>query len=195
MFVFIEFCKNIDVRLFLWINGMHNAFLDHIMIWVSEPLYWLPLYLIITYILIKKYRLQSIGIFVAVALCVLISDQTASHLLKPLVHRLRPSHCLTLAHIIHLPNGCGGTYGFVSSHAANCFSLTTLFYLIFNKSLNWLKYTLVCVSVIVSYSRVYLGVHYPADVIAAALLGIIVGYIVSILYKLVENRIVWVTDR
>ena len=179
----LEYCKSIDLRLFLLINGAHTAFLDPLMAWVSGKLFWIPLYIVVAYVLIRCYRMKSISIFIAMALCIAFSDQAASHLIKPLVHRLRPCHNPALINMIHLVSGCGGKYGFVSSHAANAFAIATFLSVVLESSCKWLKYILFIVAVTVSYSRIYLGVHYPADVVVAALLGGLIGYVLGKLYQ------------
>jgi len=117
-----------------------------------------------------------------------ISDQTASHLIKNAVLRLRPSHEPALVGLVHLSKaGAGGMYGFVSSHAANAFGLATFLYCTLDRSFNILKYWLFIWAILVSYSRIYNGVHYPGDIIVAACIGILIGFIVSRVYLQVNK--------
>ncbi|WP_417873865.1 phosphatase PAP2 family protein [Xanthomarina gelatinilytica] len=174
--------KNIDSELFMFFNGKHNAFFDVIMYWASDKLFWFPLYFILLLIIIKLYKKKSIGVLIAIGILITLCDQTASHLIKNTVKRLRPSHEPALENLIHLSEaGPGGQYGFVSSHAANAFGLATFLILLLPKQFNWLKWAILIWAILVSYSRIYNGVHYPSDVIVAAIIGILYGYLVKML--------------
>jgi len=179
----IEKIKSLDTQLFLFINEKHNAFFDVVMYWASDRLFWIPFYLLIAFLLVKHYRKQSILIFISIAILITLSDQISSHLIKNSVQRLRPSHEPTLQGLIHLSQaGAGGTYGFISSHAANAFALTTFLFFILQNKFNWLKSILIFWALLISYSRIYNGVHYPLDVLVAIILGIVLGWLISKLY-------------
>lgn len=170
--------------MFLFLNGKHNAFFDPIMYWASNKLFWFPFYALLIFLLIRWFRRRSILILVCTALLITLSDQLSSHLIKNLVKRLRPSHEPALAGLVHLSKaGHGGMYGFVSSHAANCFALVVFLSLILDRRYRWLKYILAFWALLVSYSRIYVGVHYPGDVLCGALLGAGIGYVVSVFYR------------
>ncbi len=179
----MEFLNSIDTQLFLFLNGLHNAFFDPIMYWLSNILVWVPMYLLIIFLMIKRYKMRGLLMLLFIALVITLCDQTSSHLLKNLVQRLRPSHEPTLAGLIYISKaGPGGLYSFVSSHAANVFGLATFIYFTFDKQFKWLKYWLIVWAVLVSYSRIYNGVHYPGDVICGASLGIAYGWLMSKAY-------------
>lgn len=179
----LEQLNTLDTQLFLFLNGKHNAFFDVVMYWASDMLFWFPFYAMLVFIIAKHYKKQSLAVFIAVAVLITLSDQTASHLIKNSVQRLRPSHEPTLQGMVHLSKaGAGGQYGFVSSHAANVFALTAFLFLLLPQKFNWLKCKLLCWAILVSYSRIYNGVHYPADVIVAALLGIFLAWLISLVY-------------
>ena len=174
----LEKLNSIDTELFLFLNGKHNEFFDIIMFWASEKLFWIPFYIILLIIIVKVYKTKSIRILIAIGILITICDQT-SNLLKNTVKQLRPSHEPTLEKLIHLSDaGKGGTYGFFSAHAAIHFGLATFLILLLPKKFNWLKWILLFWAFLVSYSRIYNGVHYPSDVIVGAIIGIIYGILV-----------------
>lgn len=182
--------NELDTQLFLYLNGKHNPFFDEVMYWASDKLFWVPFYAVIFIFIILWYKKQSIVLFVSIAVLITLSDQIASHLIKNLAQRLRPSHEPILQGLVHLSKaGAGGRYGFVSSHAANAFALATFLSLILPKKFNWLKYVLFGWAAFVSYSRIYNGVHYPADVIVAALLGIILAWLVYLIYQRTTSKV------
>jgi undecaprenyl-diphosphatase len=179
----MEYLNQLDTQLFLLINGSHNAFFDPIMFWLSNTLIWVPMYLLIIFFMIRNYKMRGVLMLLFIGITIALCDQTASHLLKNLVQRLRPSHEPALAGLIHLSQaGPGGLYGFVSSHAANCFGLATFIYFTFDFHFKPLKYWLIVWAVLVSYSRIYNGVHYPGDVLAGSLIGIVFGYLMTKAY-------------
>jgi undecaprenyl-diphosphatase len=119
---------------------------------------------------------------VGIALCILLSDQISSSVLKPLVARLRPTHNPKIADLIHVVNGYrGGLYGFVSSHAANAATFVTFTALLFRNKIYTILLSLW--AFLTAYSRVYLGVHYVGDVLCGALIGVLVGVVVYVIFK------------
>lgn len=185
----LEKLNELDTKLFLYLNGKNNTFFDTIMYYASDKLFWIPFYLIITFILIQEYKKKSISILISIAIVIALCDQVASSLLKNSVKRLRPSHEPLLNGLVHLSKaGPGGQYGFVSSHAANAFGLATFLILLLPKKYNPLKWILVFWAILVSYSRIYNGVHYPLDVIVAALIGVLIGYLIYKLFTIVQKK-------
>jgi undecaprenyl-diphosphatase len=167
-----------DKDLFLLINGHHNAFWDVVMFWLSDSLIWIPLYLVFLFLIFRKYRWFSILIIVFAAILIAVSDQTSVHLFKDMFQRLRPCHDPTLQGMVHLvKDQCGGQYGFVSSHAVNMFALS-VFLIHFLGNRIFTPLILIWASAI-GYSRIYLGVHFPGDVIVGALWGSAIGLILG----------------
>ena len=174
----LDFLHQTDTDFFLFLNGLHNDFFDSLMWWISYKYSWIPFYAFILGCLIYRFRLKSVLPVVAVVLLITASDQGSVHLFKNVFERLRPCHNPELEGMVHLVNNhCGGKYGFVSSHAANVFALTSFLIPILRR--RWFTFLIICWAVLVSYSRIYLGVHYPFDILGGALFGCLLGYIFS----------------
>jgi undecaprenyl-diphosphatase len=178
----------IDITLLLFINGNNSSCLDAIMWFASGRFTWIPLYLVIIGFLIYKYRWRSIIILLLIGILILISDKVASGFFKPFFHRLRPSHEPSLTNLLHFVNEYkGGNYGFISSHACNVFSLAFFIKFILKKEYYYLILIIFSWAALVSYSRVYLGVHYPSDVLLPIFISMIVAYFISKLYFIIEQ--------
>lgn len=178
----IDFLEKIDQDLLLFINGMHSPIFDYLMWWISLSTIWIPLYAFFVYKLFLKYKKQFWKILIIIVACVALTDGISSGIIKPLVGRYRPSHNLELKDQLHLHQYqdntfyAGGTYGFVSSHAANSFGVATLIILLLGCTSKH-YYWLILWASIISYSRMYLGVHYPTDIIGGMLVGIFSAWI------------------
>lgn len=179
----IETLIQLDTELFLALNGAHNSFFDFLMFWASNKFIWIPLYLFFLYLLFKNYKWESIGIFVSIIVLITLSDQLSVHLFKDVFQRLRPCHEPELQGVVHLINGkCGGQFGFISSHATNTFALAVFLIQFLGKRYRYFTTLILLWAVIIGYSRIYLGVHYPGDVIMGAAFGSLLGIIISNLY-------------
>ena len=182
--------SSIDSDLFLFLNGIHAEWMDKVMIAITKMWVWLPLYLLLIYWAVKQYGKRCWLVFLAVGLVVLCCDQLASHVCKPVFQRLRPCYNPEFAGLIHLPKGmAGGQYGFVSSHAANTFGVATLLTLTLRKYRPWTAIFLFLWAFLSSYSRIYIGFHYPGDILCGALLGVLVGLIFWKLFQIIQRKL------
>ena len=185
----IDYLNTLDTSLFLSINGLHNAFFDGLMAYISGKFSWVPLYLFLLWLIIKQYKWKSLLVLAFIGLLILAADQLSVHAFKNTFQRLRPCHNDALKDMIHLVQGCGGKFGFVSSHAANSFALLVFISLLLKRFYTWLPPVLIVWGILIAYSRVYLGVHYPGDVLGGALLGAAIGWLLFFVYQQLEHRI------
>lgn len=169
----IETIRYAEYEWFLWLNGFHSPVWDTIMFWVTYRFTWIPLYLYIIYFLFKNIRFDFVRSLLFVLISVGLADRITSGLMKPYFQRFRPCHDPTIQHIVHVVGNCGGQYGFVSSHASNSFALVLAIFILFKKHKIESKLPLFLLfwAIIVSYSRIYVGVHFPTDIIVGGLIG------------------------
>ena len=192
----MEALSTIDSDLFLFLNGLHADWMDGVMVLITQMWVWLPLYLLLIYWTVKQYGKRCWWIFLAVALVVLCSDQLSAHVFKPLFQRPRPCYNADLQGLIHLPKGmAGGQYGFVSSHAANTFAIAAFLTAALRKKYKWMGIALYLWAFISSYSRIYIGYHYPGDILCGAVLGILVGLTLWKVFQLLVVKKVWKSEQ
>jgi undecaprenyl-diphosphatase len=169
----IEFLIKIDQEIFLALNGFHAPWLDPIMFFISKTWVWVPLYAVLVWFIFKDHGRDGWLILLGVTLTIVLADQITTTFMKPFFSRLRPSHEPLLESLVHIVNGYKGSqFGFASSHAANTFGAATFMFLLFGKTRRWVAF-LFAWAALVTYSRIYLGVHYPGDIVAGALVGML----------------------
>jgi len=185
----MEALRSIDLDIFFWINGHHTPFLDAVMYPLTHIGYWLPLILLALFFLFRHYRKKTWVPLLLFALCILCTDRT-SVMIKNHVQRPRPTHNTEIMEMVHVhtyPDGSeyrGGHYSFPSSHAANSFGLTVLLIAFFLPITRHAWWIFPLWALIFCYTRMYLGVHYPSDIFCGALLGLVCGSMVLLLYRL-----------
>ncbi|MCK5781639.1 MAG: phosphatase PAP2 family protein [Flavobacteriales bacterium] len=178
---------NLDVRLFLFLNGKGTETWDWFWNFVTYRFTWIPLYIFLMYIVYRFGGWKTAVYYaIAIGLLVLIVDQTTYYWFKAVFQRPRPSHNPDIADLIRITGKAGGRWGFVSAHASNTFAIAIFlgyqFKQVYKSSLFWL----LAWAVFISYSRIYVGVHYPADLICGAAWGAIVA--VSLLFILNKSK-------
>ena len=175
--------NKLDQNLFLWMNGFHAPILNHVMIFLSGQIIWIPLIAFFLWKAKLTLPFKRLVIFtVFLVLVLVLCDVTSSYILKNLVERMRPCRLDELKPLIyHFGQKCGGKYGFVSSHAANATAL--IFFSLNNLKLHshyrllWILVALVC------FSRIYLGVHYPGDILGGCMVGFLWGGTLTYIFR------------
>lgn len=183
----IEFLKNIDTQLFLFFNGIHGPIGDFVMYWLSDKYIWVALYAFLLYLLFRYYGKKAFILVVLVALLITISDQVSVHLFKNVFQRLRPCHEPALEGMVYTLGRCGGKFGFISSHASNSFAIAVFMALLLWKNLRIMAIIMLVWAAMVSYSRVYLGVHYPGDILVGGIVGALEALMVYGLWLIIPK--------
>lgn len=166
-----------DQALFLWLNGFNNSFWDPVMACITNKYTWIPIYLLLLIKIVRTYGRTGWIYFSAMVVAVLLADFITSGIMKPYFERPRPCHDPVIGHLVHQVTGCGGRFGFASSHASTSFAVITSLWLFTRHQLPWMKWLFIW-TLIYSYSRIYVGVHYPGDILVGAIVGILVALLI-----------------
>lgn len=177
----IEYLLELDKQLFLFLNGLNHPWLDPVMFLISHRLTWIPLYILLLVLVFRHYKMKGFLVLLFVVILVTLSDQ-GSVFVKNTFMRLRPCNDPALDGLIHMVRRCPGGFSFVSSHATNTFALAIFMNNMLGKQFKFVVPVMIAFATLNAYSRIYLGVHYPSDVIFGSLLGILVGLFVYVLW-------------
>ena len=181
--------KEWDRELLVLLNSYHADWLDPIMYIITQTWFWIPFYIFLLYLIIRNYKKDSWLIIVVLVVLLIMADQITSTFMKPYFGRFRPSQEPSLHDILHIVNDYrGGLYGFASGHAANTFAAATFSWLLFRKKYAWTSLFFLWAA-IMTYTRIYLGLHYPGDILVGGFIGALLGWLCFVFFSWVEPRI------
>ena len=173
----IDALLELDNTVHLYLNSAHSPFFDHFMSLYSGRFIWIPMYAALLIIMLRRYPLSKVLILlIGIALSITLADQLCASFLRPVFQRLRPSNPDNpISDLVHIVNGYrGGAYGFPSCHAANSFALAVFAAGLLKR--RSFSFFIIIWALINCYSRIYLGVHYPGDLIVGSIIGAVIGY-------------------
>ncbi len=184
----IDYLIAIDTDIFLWLHSHHTLYWDNVMKMASSKFVWIPMYVALLFTFCKAYSWRNaLTLVILTALAVTLADQVSASIIRPFFERLRPSNLNNpLSQFVQIVDGYrGGKYGFPSCHAANTFAVVTFTSLVFKRG----KYFLFILfwALLNCYSRIYLGVHYPGDILIGMIIGALSGGFCYLLGKLVAK--------
>ena len=183
----------IDKELLIWINSFHADWLDPIMLIVTRTAFWTPLYLLFIFLIFKNLESDQWIAIAGAVVTVILADQITSGLMKPFFQRLRPSHDPSIQNLMHLVANSdrefyrGGLYGFASSHAANTFGISTFMWLLLKNKSKWMAMCFLWAAIL-TYTRLYLGVHFPGDILIGAMVGVLCGISAYRLFLFIRKK-------
>lgn len=176
----LQWLVNLDTSLFLWINGWHpSQLMDQTIFFLTDRWVWVPFYVALAaYVVYKEKNITSLFIIMAIGASVGLADYTCASVIRPFVERLRPSNLENpvSAFTLIVNDYRGGRFGFPSCHAANTSALAAFISLYYRK--RWLSVGIMAWVVLQCYTRLYLGVHYPGDILVGLILGVTCAFIV-----------------
>jgi len=183
----LEIINQLDTRIFLFLNELHTPCCDVLMWHVSGKKTWIPLYAVVLFLYFRKYKIRGFYPLLFTVLVIALCDQISVHAFKEVFERLRPSHQAQLTDFVHVVNNYrGGSFGFVSSHAANSFGFAIFSAFMLNNG--YYTWGIIFWAILVSYSRIYLGVHFPGDILGGMLLGSLSAYFVYFIFQKLNSK-------
>ncbi|HXH99993.1 MAG TPA: phosphatase PAP2 family protein [Sphingobacteriaceae bacterium] len=189
-----DFLIELDQNLFFAINnGLSNSFFDWIMPILRNRYFWVPVYLFMIIFFIRNYGKTGVRILIFLAITFTISDFSSSSIIKPSVKRLRPCNDSEINTTVKDRIACGTGYSMPSSHASNHFAMSLYLILIFYKRWKWILPLAFLWAALIGFAQIYVGVHYPFDILAGAILGSIIAYITATIFNITLSNKEWNT--
>ncbi len=186
----IETIVEFDKQLFVYLNGLGSQPFDWIWLGLTHILSNVTVYLFCLVYLIYKSGIKHSTLILGIGLLLVLATDQSTNFSKDIIQRLRPCYEPSLEGMVRLVKpSCGGKYGFFSGHASNSFGLAVLFGLIINNYSKWIPILLVFIASLIAYSRVYIGVHYPIDILVGSAFGSLYGYLFFRLYRWLKSKI------
>ncbi|MCM4168786.1 hypothetical protein KCTC52924_02479 [Arenibacter antarcticus] len=178
-----------DEELFLFLNHLGNSHWDGFWLFITNKWSAIPLYVFLAYLTYRTFGVkQLVVVMVSIAIMILATDQLANFF-KYGVQRLRPCHDLEIGGLVRLvKDSCGGKYGYFSAHAGNSFAVAVFFSFLFGTKYKFLSVFLIVWAAVVAYSRIYIGVHFPLDILTGAMVGIFMSSLFFNLFLRVRAR-------
>lgn len=178
---------HIDKNITSWLNSFHSEFWDAFMLFITHRLTWIPLYAFLLFWIVYKIKgKKAVVAIISIVVFVILSEIVASKICKPGFERLRPSHSPEMINL-HIPGSKGGKFGFFSAHASNTMTLAMFLFLLFGKRRKWI--VIILWSVLVAYSRIYVGKHYLGDILTGLVFGGMLGYFALLTYQKISKRL------
>lgn len=172
----LDYLLHLDIALLEWIHAnLHSGWSDAVVPWLRNKYTWIPLYVFIISFMLMNFRSKGWVWVLLVLFAVGLADTVSSKLLKYTVKRLRPCHTEVVQDNIDLLVPCGGLYSFTSSHAANHFAIAFFIFFTLGRVFRWVKWPVLIWAFAISFAQVYVGVHYPLDIVGGCLLGLGIG--------------------
>jgi membrane-associated phospholipid phosphatase len=185
----IDYLIHLDKVIFFFINGqLSNPVFDAVLPWIRNKVIWIPLYILIAYFLIYKYKIKGLIAIMFLIVVAGVCDFTSSSIVKPFFERLRPCNNPEINGKINLLVGCGGGFSFTSSHATNHFGLAIALILLFYHRWKWILPAGIVWAGSISLAQVYVGVHYPVDIFFGAFLGTLIAILLFFIYKRIVKK-------
>ena len=183
----ISLFDTFDKKLMLFLNGLHQPWLDPLMLFATQRWTWLPFYALLLGLLFWKYKLKVWPYLIALTFTITIADQVASGICKPFFKRLRPCHQTEMIEKgLYVLDHHAGQFGFISSHASNSFAASVFLGLVFGAG--WRIRALLLWAFVVSYSRIYVGVHFPLDILLGGIVGTLTGWGMFVILKNIKIK-------
>lgn len=185
-----EWLVNLDKQLLLILNKFHNETFDFIMYWASHKFTWIPFYAFLVYLIYRIKGVKSTIYSVLIVGSTIVVGESIAQITKKTIQRIRPCNDSEIGNYVHtVMDGCKESFSFVSAHALNSFSLAIVIIFILKKDYKWIAPLMIGWAILHSYTRIYLGVHYPGDIVCGATIGVLVGKCFSYAHQYFKPKI------